>query len=491
MSRIHTGLHNLLIVSSISFLLVLNGCSNSSSSGAASSAGASSVSFAMASNTMQKNIVQEAPHFNNASVVTALNDHSFFKFGTLRWMDQAVAAELGLALIWDPENGNPPANGDFALENLYIGGGFSQVSNTNNCTNGSITVPCDESLKNYMGQALDPAFENSNTASTTLFGRLQSINEQLCGISNLVPTASIDTDGLPVVGSYTITFPSDLTNVVYQPVASGGCNIDSSHAGASITINVTAVTTGIYTKQFSISAMGITAWLKLDPVNGTLDVLTVEDQRVSGRYAVDRSMTHITGINTPGAGTTRFEYISIGSNVSGSDSCYSSGQWQCSFEFHRVFIDEAANQAFLVSNFGNPGANDGTTGTPTYYEQFTAVAQPSDLKACSTGGTCTGQLALSFTADGQYEVNSNTLYPSLGNGYDGCVNLLDRSLATSATLSCTVTGTSIEAGASAMINSTRQLFVTDAVATLLNNTSTSTTFSFTDGSDIFTNPDTN
>lgn len=478
----------------ISLLLILSGCHSSSSSTTSAGSGATgtgtTVSFAMAANTMQKNIIQEGPHFNNASVVTAMNTHPWFTLPHL--MDQAVAAEMGLSLIWDPENGSTPLTGDFAIENLYIGGGFTNVSNTNNCTNGTLTVSCLESLKNFMGQALDPAFANSNGASTTMFGRLQSTSMVLCAIGALTPASSIDTDGLPVAGTYTVAFPTDPANIIFQPIAAGGCNVSANHVGGSITINVTAANAGIYTKQIAIPAMGGMAWLKLDAANGTLDVLSVEDERISsGMYAVNRALTHVTGINTPGAGTTRFEYISLGSNVSGSNSCYSGGQWQCSYEFHRVYIDEAADRAYLVSNFGDPGASDGSSTAPTRYLQFTAVAKPSSLKACATGSTCSGDLALSFTADGQIEVNTNTVYPAAGNGFDGCVNLSDRSLGASATLTCSVTGTSVVAGASAMINTTRMLFVSDVVATLLNGTTPATTFSFTDGTNIFTSADTN
>jgi hypothetical protein len=442
---------------------------------------------------MQANIQNEAPHFNSASVVTAMNDRSFFSrsWQHLSFFNDAVASELGLSLIWDPENGSAPTGTDFAVQNLYNGGGFTSTGSSNNCTSGSVTIPCLESLKNYMGQALDPAFQNSNGASITMFGRLQTFNMIICTIGNLVPASSIDTDGLPVVGTLTINFPSDTTNIVYQSTSAGGCNLPTNHAGGSLSIVVTAVTSTVYDKLMTIAGVNVQAWVKLDPVAGTLDLLSVEDQRGSGRYAVDRGMTHVTGINTPGAGTTKFEYISIGSNVSASDSCYSSGQWQCSFEFHRVYIDEAANVAYLVSNFGSPGANDGSVNPPTNYIQYTAMAAPSNLKACSTGGTCTGELALSFTADGQQEVGSSVVFASAGNAYDGCVNLVDRSLASSATLSCTVTGVSVLAGAQAMINGTRTLFVADAVATLLNNTNANTTFSFTDGTDIFTAADTN
>lgn len=489
---------SVFFISLLTIILSLSGCSGSSTSSTASSNPSSTVSvakvsFAKASVATQANIQQEAPHFNNTSVVTAINERSLFSHGWhhLSLFNEAVAAELGLSLIWDPESGSAPMGSDFALQNLYNGGGFTSVGSSNNCTSGSVTIPCSESLKNYMGQALDPAFQNSNSASITMFGRLQTFNMIICTIGNLVPASAIDTDGLPVAGTLTINFPADTTNLVYKSNSAGGCSLSAGLAGGSLTIVVSAVTSPVYNKLMTIAEVGIRAWLKLDPVAGTLDVLSIEDQRGNGRYAVARGMTHVTGINTPGSGTTKFEYISIGSNVTGSDSCYSNGRWQCSFEFHRVYIDETADVAYLVSNFGSPGANDGSVSAPTSYIQYTAMAKPSNLKACSTGGTCSGEIALSFTADGQQQIGSNTIFASAGNAYDGCVNLVDRSLAASATLSCSVTGVSILSGAQSMINTTRTLFVADAVASLLNNTNATTTFSFTDGTNIFTAADTN
>ncbi|PRC90710.1 hypothetical protein [Solimicrobium silvestre] len=488
----------LTLISSLVWLS-LSSCSGSSSPTATSSSSGSSgtaptpVSFASATTTFQQNMIAETPHFTNSSVVTAVNLQHYFPKHWGSIFSEAVAAELGLAVIWDPESGSAPAGSDFSVLNLYNGGGFTCSGASNTCTLGSVTIQAQESLKNFMGQALDPNFLNSNGASTTLFGRLKQASTIVCALGNLLPAAQIDTDGLPIVGSLTLSFPAATTNIIYQPISAGGCSAPTDQAGASLPLTVTAVTSANYAKQIIIAPLSVIAWLKLDTTAGSLNVMTLEDQRNNGRYAVDRAIANITGINTPGSGKTLFEYISIGSNVAGSTNCYANGGWQCSYEYHRVFIDEAANGAYLVSNFGSPGDQSGGIGTPTSFLQYTAVARPSDLKTCTSGGTCSGSLALSFTANGQQEVNSNIVYPSVGNDYEGCVNLLDRSLASSGALTCSITGTSILAsgGASAMIESTRQVYATDVVATLLAHTSATTTLSFTGATDIFTAPNTN
>jgi len=474
---------------SFTFSLLLCACHSGSpyNNGSESSSGtATPVTFTAATSSLQTNLTQEAPHFNSASVVTAFNfknslRHFFPKNFSV--YNDAIAADLGLSVIWDPENGSPPLSTDFSMVNLYTGGGFTQVGTSNNCTNGTITVPCNESLKNFMGQALNPDFQNSNGASTTIFGRLDSALTTICAMGYLVPPAQIDTDGLPVAGTLTVVLPGDVTSTIYQSFSAGGCGVSPSDAGQTLSIVVTAVTSTNYTKMLSIPGMSNTVWLKLDATGGNLNVMTIEDQRPHGRYAVDRAIAHITGINTPGAGTTAFEYISIGSNVSSSDSCYANGMWQCDFELHRVYIDEANNVAYLISNNGSPGDASGGTGPSVGYTQYTAAAQPASLKTCSTGGTCTGVLAFSFTSN---------ILASAADEYDGCVNLVDRSLASSGSLSCTgsVTGVSVLANASAMVNSTRLAFVGDVVATLLDNTNANTTLAFDSAATIYVTPDT-
>ncbi|PRC90913.1 hypothetical protein [Solimicrobium silvestre] len=491
----HLSQHSTLITAFISFIfcLILSACSgSSSSSGSPVTSGSSGstptpVTFNAAAAAVHTNLSQEAPHFNNSSVVTALNFKNYIRHffpKNLSLYNEAIAADLGLSVIWDPENGSPPLNSDFSMVNQYMGGGFTPVGSTNNCTNGTITIPCNESLKNYMGQALDPNFQNGNGASTTIFGRLNNALTTICALSNLLTAAETDTDGLPVAGPLNVALPSDTTNTIYQPISSGGCGIPSSQAGQTLAVVVTAVSSSNYTKMLTTTPASNAVWLKLNASAGTLNVMTLEDQRPQGRYAIDRAIAVITGINTPGSGTTAFEYINMGSNVAASDSCYANGIWQCDFEFHRVYIDEANNVAYLISNNGSPGDAGGGSGPSAGYTQYTAVAQPSALKACSTGGTCAGVMAFSF---------SSNVFINSSDEYDGCINLVDRTLASSGSLSCagSVTGTSVLANASAMVNSTRQVFVGDVVATLLNNTNANTTLAFNSAATIYVTPDSN
>jgi hypothetical protein len=475
---------NVLLLSAAG--VAATGCGSGDSPAASSNSTAQAVSLSQAVTAMQKNLTTQTPHIVNSSTVTALNWHRMMRNLGGLFISDALAADFGLSTIWDPNSGSAPTGNEFALLNLYIGGGFT-CDDSNNCTNGTVSVPGDESLTNYMAQALDPNFENSNGASVTIFGRMKNAQMVLCVMGQVLPAASIDTDGLPVAGAVTLTFPSDTSNVVYQPTSSGGCGVASSLAGMSAPLTVTAVSSDNYTKQIALSLQNtITMWLKLDASAGVFNFMSVEDQRPSGRYAVDRTIVNITGIGTSGSETVRYEYVGLGSATSGSTSCYANGQWQCDFEFHRVFIDQTANTAYLLSNDGSPGDPSGGTGAPTNYVQYTAAGEPSGLSSCSAGGTCSATLALSFTAAGQQDASGT--YPSVGNEYDGCVNAASRELSNDGSLACDLTGVPMLAsgGAAATIEATREVYIGDVVATLLTNTTASTTLAFTNGSDMYT-----
>lgn len=465
--------------------LAMTGCG----SGDSSTSSSQSVSLPQAVAAMQKNLNTQTPHVVNSSTVTAFNWRQLKRNLMGIFMSDALAADFGLGTIWDPESGSPPTGNDFGLTNLYIGGGFT-CDSSNTCTNGTVSVPGVESLTNYMGQALDPGFENSNGASITVFGRMKNAQMVLCVMGQALPAASIDTDGLPVLGTVTLSFPSDTSNVVYQATSSGGCGVSSSLAGQSVPLTVTAASSANYAKQISMSLQNpIVMWLKLDASAGVFNFMSVEDQRPSGRYAVDRTIVNITGIGTSGSQTVRYEYVGLGSASSDSTSCYANG-WKCDYEFHRVFIDQTANTAYLLSNDSPPGDSSGGTGAPTQYVQYTAAGSPNSLSSCSAGSTCSATLALSFTAAGQSDASG--VYPSAGNEYDGCVNAASRVLSDDGSLACDLTGVPVLAsgGASATIESTREVYVGDVVATLLTNTTASTTLAFTNGSDMYTAPNT-
>jgi hypothetical protein len=482
-------MRNALLLSIIG--LAMTGCgSGNSPSDSTSSPSTQSVTLPQAVAAMQKNLNTQTPHIVNSSTVTAFNWRKSMHNLRSIFMSDAMAADFGLSTIWDPESGSAPTGNDFGLMNLYMGGGFT-CDGSNNCTNGTVTVPGVESLTNYMGQALDPNFENSNGASITIFGRMKNAQMVLCIMGQILPAASTDTDGLPVVGAVTLSFPADTSGTVYQAPSSGGCGVPSSMAGTSLSLTVLAASSANYTKQITTSLQNpIVMWLKLDAAAGVFNFMSLEDQRPSGRYDIDRTIVNITGIGTPGSETVRYEYVDIGSATSGPTSCYANGGWECDYEFHRVFIDAAANTAYLLSNDSPPGDPSGGTGASNQYLQFTATGEPSNLSSCSAGGTCSATLALSFTAGGQ--ADESGVYPSAGNEYDGCVNVATRALSNDGSLDCDLTGVSVLApgGASAMIELTREVYVGDVVATLFANTTASTTLAFTNGTDMYTAPNT-
>jgi hypothetical protein len=485
----HQLLHRAILLSAMA--LTMTGCgSGDGSSPIGTASSAPSVSLPQAVAAMQKNLTTQTPHIVNASTVTAFNWRKAMRNVGGVFVSDAMATDFGLSTLWDPESGSAPTGNDFGLSNLYIGGGFT-CDMSNNCTNGTVTVPGVESLTNYMGQALDPNFENSNGASITVFGRMKNAQMVLCIMGQVLPAASTDTDGLPIVGAVTLQFPSDTTGTLYQEPSAGGCGVPSSMAGTSLSFTVTAVTSANYTKQLSTTLQNpIVMWLKLDASAGVFNFMSLEDQRPSGRYDIDRTIVNITGIGSPGSQTVRYEYVSIGSASSDSTSCYADNGWKCDYEFHRVYIDQTANTAYLLSNDSPPGDPSGGTGAPTQYVQYTATGEPSNLSSCSAGATCSATLALSFTAAGQSD--DSGVYPSAGNEYDACVNVANRALSNDGSLSCDTNGVPILAtgGATATIELTREVYVGDVVATLMANTTAATTLAFTNGTNLYTAPNT-
>jgi hypothetical protein len=358
-----------------------------------------------------------------------------------------------------------------------------------------VTFSCNESVKNYMSQELNSSFVNSNGASVTVFGRLQSALQISCALGLLIPSASLGTDGLPAVGSGTIVFPTATTDTIYKAFNSGGCGLGTSMAGQSAPYVVTAVTGTLFTKQMVVTVPGgnsNTIWMALTPETGSFSFMTVEDQRTNGRYVASRTMVSITNGNVTNGAQIKMEYISIGSNQNFVNStgqqtnCYTSGQWQCSFEMHRVFIDETANKGYVLSHSGDPGTAAGGTGIPTRYVEYTAAGKPVDIGACSSSTTCAAQIAVSFGFQGQHTAAGGTFTPA--GDYIGCVAVGSRDIVTDDSLACDITGTTISAATA--IEGTRELFVSDAIASLYTGTTSATTFSFTGASDIFTAADT-
>lgn len=470
-------------------LAVLAACGGGTG-GSASGTVAAPAGLAASQAALQQKLAAEAPHIVGAGVVTGEPRRRWLERTWAALVPEARAATLGLSALWDPRSGAAPQAGDFAVLNLYNGGGFT-CGGGNSCTNGSVTIAEWESLKNYMGQTLSPVFHNSNGASINVFGRLRTALMIVCVMGHITPAAQMDSDGLPAVGTLTLNFPADTSDVIYQDTAAGGCAAGTNIAGQSITSTVTAVSSPHFSKRIDLNMGGhaTALWLRLDAAAGALDFMSLEDERPD-RYVASRTLVHATGMNSSGSATVAFEFIALGSaDGANADSCWSGGHWTCSFEFHRVYLDEAADTAYLVSSMGDPGDAAGGTGSPTNYVRYTAAARPSVLKACAGGGACSGTMAMSIAADGQREPGTNTVYPSAGNAYEACINVSDRSLAADGSLACDLAGVSVTTAAT-MIEATRGVYAADVMATLLAHTTENSALAFSSAADVYTAADT-
>lgn len=423
----------------------------------------------------------------------------------------AVASVSGLAAIWGTPSVSPSGTPALvSLNNIFLGGastGVTQGATTTTCTgpSGSPASPdCpagtynnQESLVDYISQEMTPTFHNTNGASTTLFGRLNSALGIPCVIGHLIP--NIDTDGLPSVGVQSFTMPADGTNVVYQSQSSGGCGMATSMAGRTLTVTVSAVTgSRYYNKKMTLNAGNpIVVYMKLDLANGIFNMMNVEDQRGSGRYAVDRSIINMTGMNTSGGTTIALEYISTGSQCSGvacggGTTEWNGSSWQVDFEFHRVFIDQANDVGYLLSTDGTPGDSSGSVSSGGVANRviFTAAGKPNEIAACSDG-SCSQDIAMSVGFVGQKDGNGGTTIGQATNSvnttdYDGCVNVGSIDVAIDNVTTCNGLAVSSAASAATPVDTIRAYYSADVVVNLLNTSTSTYGLAFTNGSDIYT-----
>ena len=324
----------------------------------------------------------------------------------------------------------------------------------------------------------------------TPFGRLQLATQVGCIIGNLVPSNLVDTDGLPKVGTFSITFPTDKNSTIYKSSSQGGCNMtyntdpaNGPVAGGTLAITVAAVTSTNFTKSMSTTVgNSMKMYLKLDSSNGVFNFMQAEDQRNGGRYAADRLAVLMSGLNGTNTTQIRMEYISLNSNNSsgssnGVTSCTGVGS-NCSFEIHRIFIDETKDQGYVLST---NGTYVNSTFLPQFALEAAAAGRPVELNAC-TDAVCAENIALSVNPIGQSTAASGS-FTSTGD-YNGCVSAKDGTLKTDGTLACNVTGTTISSATA--INGILSVYGADPIATLLGNTSENNSISFTGASDIYT-----
>ena len=436
-----------------------------------------------------------APHVITTGSVTASYKFNSWEKAASYFLPNAFATAGALSTVWDPASGYPRGP-QLGFTSNYNGGNLTGCrisggagATYQECTNGTTYFPTMISAKSWVGQMLDPNFQNSNGASVTAFGRLQEQLKIICAIGQLIP--SIDTDNLPTVGTHTMSFPSDVNATLYKSFASGGCGMDpAGMGGRSAVATVTAASGGIYTKKITLNVgSSITLFLGLDLTAGNLNMMQVEDGGTAGqRNKVSRSILKITSMNNSLLTKTAFEFGSMGYNNTrgGSTSCYSGTMWTCDWEFHRGFIDNANDVAYLITNRGLPGDNaTGGTATVDSYVQFSVAGRPREIAACTTT-SCSENLALSLGLKGA--VNADGSAATYTADYNGCVNLLTRNITTDSTLGCNLTGTTINSGSGAGVIELSRLFykaTTGGIPNVLGTSTENTGLAFTTGPTMY------
>ena len=256
------------------------------------------------------------------------------------------------------------------------------------------------SLQLWFERMFDVDFQNSNESKVTFAGRVSGALDVFCYIGEM--GIATDSSGLPSVGTYTVTLPASIVT---------NCGASSDTAGLEITMEVTATTdTTLYDKLFSVNLGNECPFKFLARANSSdINIATAEDQSCDGR---DQSSQTIFRYNAA-TQVSRFTYIS---------QAFSSNEATAGHEFYRGFLDESADEAYILGHYGTATNANSITGQNGV--SFTAAGKPT------AGGT----VALSVRSAGG----------GIANGeYNGCISISDSSVATDNSLTCTITGTDI------------------------------------------------
>jgi hypothetical protein len=182
----------------------------------------------------------------------------------------------------------------------------------------------------------------------------------------------------------------------------------------------------------------------------------------------------------------------LGGGCGSYPSGYSSGQWSGEyFEFHRVFIDQANDVAYLFSAVGSPGNSAGNmvANQVANLVVYTASGKPNEISAC-TSTSCSQNIALSFGfvdqnngAGGSFGETTNTINTT---DYNGCVGVNSLDVTTDESITtCGVVGTAASVAATA-VDAIRMHYATDAITTIVTDSTPNTGVAFTSGANIYT-----
>jgi hypothetical protein len=351
------------------------------------------------------------------------------------------------------------------MPDLYCGGG--------SCTN--------ESIKNYMGQMIDPNFINANGSTVGAAGRYSSALTQTCLMTAFfAKNCTIDTDGLPAVGTCTVNV--DFTEL---PTAGGlfeGCVVPANFTAGggptslSLGLTITAVAGNAnYTKKIVMTGAPSgggtgtnTIYAKIDSTNGIFNFENIapgDNQTGSATCGGSRFILALNG------NVTSFQYESITLGTDTTAGCSTQNSGASHEDFFRIHLDTGLDTSYILGLSENKGSANQSFG-------FILSGQPSKIAAN------TGTISASIWA------NTGTAIPTGASTFfaasaDGCVSQTTGSITTDGTLTCDVTGLDVFS-AKTMLNtkSTSDM----SASTPDNSPNTPAAIAWTGASDFTVNP---
>jgi hypothetical protein len=349
------------------------------------------------------------------------------------------------------------------MPDLYCGGG--------SCTN--------ESIKNYMGQMIDPNFINANGSSVGAAGRYSSALTQTCLLSAFfAKSCTIDTDGLPAVGTCTVNV--DFTQLPTNGGTFNGCTVPANFTAGggptsiSIAVTITAVTGNPnYTKKIVIagapSGNGTgtnTVYAKLDSANGIFNFENIAPgDNQTGNPACGGSR-FILGLN---GNVTSFQYESITLGTDTTSGCSSQNSGVSHEDFYRIHLDTGLDTSYILGMQLNKGSANAFG--------FILSGQPSKI------GAGAGTISASIWA------NTGTAIPTGATTFfaasaNACVAQATGNISTDGALACDVTGLDVFT-AKTMLTAKAATDMSTSTAT--NSPNTPSAIGWTGASDFTTN----
>ncbi len=303
-----------------------------------------------------------------------------------------------------------------------IGSNWTQASGVLSFDSGNV------SLQEWFGDFFNFEYERSNGSRPTPFGKFRDLTSVLCAVGE---TAAKDTDGLPTIGSQTVTLTAAVIDL---------CDIGGVSADTPVQITVSNPGGSIYQRQIDMNVGNTNRFL----FGTSGSVIRLAFSEVGS--PADTSGNRVIAKLDQSSGDFMVETISQSNG----------GEYILS----RVIINGSNGHARVLSHFG--------TDTNTHFVRFVATGTITD--------TTTDQVALSLAWSG-YSGGG------LANGSgEACINPQTGGIVTDNTLACNVhTGANVS-GSAGMIETARTTFSTDASVEI----DGSTDFSFANTTDMLT-----